>query len=100
MTDNEQLLQAISDMMDSKLQNFATKDTLDAKLTETENNILTELDRVQVKTNEHFERVEKRLDNIELTMRSIKLENSTVNLLVETVSDLKDKVDQLEQKIS
>ena len=57
---NDDLL-AISQLLDTKLQNFATKDDL----RELENNILEEVDTVQEKANDHFKRVEKRLDDIE-----------------------------------
>ena len=56
---NDDLL-AISQLLDTKLQNFATKDDL----RELENNILEEVDTVQEKANDHFKRVDKRLDDI------------------------------------
>ena len=51
------------------------------------NSILEEVDRVQEKANDHFKRLEKRLDNIELTIRTRR-------------SDLECRVAALEQKLS
>lgn len=62
---NDDLL-AISQLLDTKLQNFATKDDL----RELENNILEEVDTVQEKANDHFKRVEKRLDDIETELHA------------------------------
>ena len=59
---NEELLQSIGEMMDKKLR-------------ELENNILEEVDTVQEKANDHFKRIEKRLDNIENEVHASKLQN-------------------------
>ena len=113
----EQLLQAISDMMDKKLDarlcEMPTKAELDARLCEMptkkemadslyrlENNLLEELDFVQEKANRHFERLENRMVSLESAVNAIRIESSTINLLAEKYSDLETRVKGLEQKIS
>lgn len=93
---NEELLQSISEMMDTKLQNFATKDDL----RELENNILEEVDTVQEKANEHYKRIEKRLDNIESEVHASKLQNDTLNLLLRRIDLMQNEIDELKKKVS
>jgi uncharacterized protein involved in exopolysaccharide biosynthesis len=93
---NEELLQSISEMMDKKLQNFVTKDDL----RELENNILEEVDTVQEKTNHHFKRAEKRLDNIEAEVHASKLQNDTLNLLLRRIDLMQDEINELKKKVS
>ncbi len=111
---NEELLQSISDMMDKKLQNFATKEDLKALATkedlkafatkedlrELENNILEEVDTVQEKANDHFKRIEKRLDNIEKEVNASKLQNDTLNLLLRRIDLMQDEINELKKKVS
>lgn len=97
---NEELLQSISEMMDTKLQNFATKDDLDSKLRELENNVLEEVDTVQEKANEHYKRIEKRLDNIESEVHASKLQNDTLNLLLRRIDLMQNEIDELKKKVS
>lgn len=106
---NEELLQSISEMMDTKLQNFATrgdlkgfttKDDLNSLLRELENNVLEEVDTVQEKANKHFKRIEKRLDNIESEVHASKLQNDTLNLLLRRIDLMQDEIDELKKKVS
>ena len=92
---NEDLL-AISQLLDTKLQNFATKDDLRAL----ENNILEEVDTVQEKANDHFKRVEKRLDDIETEVHASKLQNDTLNLLLRRIDLMQDEINELKKKVS
>lgn len=105
---NTELLSAISRLLDKRFaeqeerldKRFAEQEEcldkkfterLDKRLAEQErylmNFILEEVDRVQEKANDHFKRLEKRLDNIELTIRTRR-------------SDLECRVAALEQKLS
>ena len=92
---NDDLL-AISQLLDTKLQNFATKDDL----RELENNILEEVDTVQEKANDPFKRVEKRLDNIETEVHASKLQNDTLNLLLRRIDLMQDEINELKKKVS
>ena len=92
---NDDLL-AISQLLDTKLQNFATKDDLRAL----ENNILEEVDTVQEKANDHFKRVEKRLDDIETEVHASKLQNDTLNLLLRRIDLMQDEINELKKKVS
>ena len=92
---SEDLL-AISQLLDTKLQNFATKDDL----REVENNILEEVDTVQEKANDHFKRVEKRLDDIETEVHASKLQNDTLNLLLRRIDLMQDEINELKKKVS
>ena len=102
---NEELLQAISEMMDKKLQHFATKGDLKDFVTKDdlrkpENNILEEVDTVQEKANDHFKRIEKRLDNIENEVHASKLQNDTLNLLLRRIDLMQDEINELKKKVS
>lgn len=96
---NDDLL-AISLLLDTKLQNFATREELDSKLRELENNILEEVDTVQEKANDHFKRVEKRLDDIETEVHASKLQNDTLNLLLRRIDLMQDEINELKKKVS
>ena len=61
------------------------------------NSILEEVDLVQEKANEHFARIENRLDNLESLVRTIKLDADTIPLHEIRISNLEKHVDQLEQ---
>lgn len=96
---NDDLL-AISQLLDTKLQNFATREELDSKLRELENNILEEVDTVQEKANDHFKRVEKRLDDIEAEVHASRLQNDTLNLLLRRIDLMQDEINELKKKVS
>ena len=61
------------------------------------NSILEEVDLVQEKANEHFARIENRLDNLESLVRTIKLDADTIPLHEIRLSNLEKHVDKLEQ---
>lgn len=103
---NEELLIAISGMFDSKLQavndrldNMVTRqyfnDQLNNRLIETENTVLEEIDRVQIKSNNHYNDLSGQLKLINSTINAIKIENSTVNILLHTVSELQNEIEAL-----
>ena len=96
---NDDLL-AISQLLDTKLQNFATREELDSKLRELENNILEEVDTFQEKDNDIFNRVEKRLDDIETEVHASKLQNDTLNLLLRRIDLMQDEINELKKKLS
>ena len=74
---------------------MATKDDL----RETENMILTEVDRIQERSEEHYAELCTRIRNLENKV-VVRSEQSTINLLVEAVSTLKTDVEYLKAKIS
>ena len=96
---NDDLL-AISQLLDTKLQNFATREDLYSKLRELENNNLEEVDPVQEKATDHFKRVEKRLDDIETEVHASKLQNDTLNLLLRRIDLMQDEINELKKKVS
>ena len=61
------------------------------------NSILEEVDLVQENANEHFARIENRLDNLESLVRTIKLDADTIPLHEIRISNLEKHVDKLEQ---
>ena len=61
------------------------------------NSILEEVDLVQEKANEHFARIENRLDNLESLVRTIILDADTIPLHEIRISNLEKHVDKLEQ---
>ena len=74
---------------------MATKDDL----RETENMILTEVDRIQERSEEHYAELCTRIRNLENKV-VVRSEQSMINLLVEVVSTLKTDVEYLKSKIS
>ena len=99
--------------LDARLSEMPTKAELDARLSEMPTNkvlenslrnleisLLEELDIVQEKANNHFEKLERRMDSLELTVNMIKVEYSSINLLVRKYTELDARVTGLEQKIS
>ena len=80
-------LSAISQLMDSKLRTI-------------ENNILEEVDTVQEKANDHFKRIESRLDKIEKEVNASKLQNDTLNLLLRRIDLMQDEINELKKTVS
>lgn len=78
------------------IANMATKDDL----AELESNLLTEIDTVQEKANDHFARMERRLDLLTSTVNVIDLEYKNGNLLAKAIIDLQHRVDAIELRIS
>lgn len=117
---NEELLRAVTDVVDDRFQNFEKsvddrfqnfeesvdnrfhdfEEKMDKKLRETENNILEEVDTVQEKSNHHFKQVEKRLEHIETEVCSLRLQNDTLNLMSRRIDKMQDEIDELRQKVS
>lgn len=107
---NEELLLAISEMMDAKLQTVNDRldtmvtrnyfvDQLNCRLNETENTVLGEVDRVQIKSNNHYNDIAGQLKLVNSTINAIKIENSTVNILLKTVSDMQNEIEALKERL-
>ena len=95
------------DLRDQEAE-MASKDdvrALEAKMAskderrETENMRLTEVDRIQERSEEHYAELCTRIRNLENKV-VVRSEQSTINLLVEVVSTLKTDVEYLKAKIS
>lgn len=74
--------------------------SLDKKTDSVEYNVLEEIDTVQEKTNHHFDRIEKRLDQIEKELSVSKLQNDTLSLLIQRTDKIQDEIDILKKKVS
>ena len=103
---NDELLRYIAEHMVTKadIAGMATKDDIKDMATrddlrETENMILTEVDRIQELSEEHYAELCTRIRNLENKV-VVRSEQSTINLLVEVVSTLKTDVEYLKAKIS
>lgn len=103
---NDELLRYIAEHMVTKadIAGMATKDDIKDMATrddlrETENMILTEVDRIQERSEEHYAELCTRIRNLENKV-VVRSEQSTINLLVEVVSTLKTDVEYLKAKIS
>ena len=88
-------LRALEGNLEALETKMATKDDL----RETENMILTEVDRIQERSEEHYAELSTRIRNLENKV-VVRSEQSTINLLVEVVSTLKTDVEYLKTKIS
>ena len=71
---------------------------LDRRITESENMILNELDRVQERFDTKFTRIEKNLEEIQQYYRIDRLENDNTTLLLKLHDDIQKRVAELERK--
>ena len=71
---------------------------LDRRITESENMILNELDRVQERFDTKFTRKEKNLEEIQQYYRIDRLENDNTTLLLKLHDDIQKRVAELERK--
>ena len=88
-------LRALEGILEALETKMATKDDL----RETENMILTEVDRIQERSEEHYAELSTRIRNLENKV-VVRSEQSTIALLVDVVSTLKTDVEYLKAKIS
>lgn len=88
-------LRALEGNLEALETKMATKDDL----RETENMILTEVDRIQERSEEHYAELSTRIRNLENKV-VVRSEQSTIALLVDVVSTLKTDVEYLKAKIS
>ena len=106
-------LQAIADLMDSKLSDL--KADTESKLTNLETNLkeyignsihesecvmLDEMERYNNKYEEKFNKIDKRFESLEETVKTIKLEHDIVNILVKHINDLEKRISIIENKIA
>ena len=105
---NDELLRYIAEHMLTKdefrtlegnLEALETKMATKDDLRETENMILTEVDRIQERSEEHYAELSTRIRNLENKV-VVRSEQSTIALLVDVVSTLKTDVEYLKAKIS
>lgn len=87
-------LRALEGNLEALETKMATKDDL----RETENMILTEVDRIQERSEEHYAELSTRIRNLENKV-VVRSEQSTIALLVDVVSTLKTDVEYLKAKI-
>lgn len=110
MQDNE-LLQAISDMMDKKLKAESqtikseiieserrTQAYIDDRITESENIVLKYIDDIQAVIIKDIEQVEKNLEEINQYYRIRKLEDENTAYLLKLIRELSERVEALEKK--
>ena len=96
-----QKITSLDKKIDSVENNLNQKITsLDKKTDSVEYNVLEEIDTVQEKTNHHFDRIEKRLDQIEKELSVSKLQNDTLSLLIQRTDKIQDEIDILKKKVS
>ena len=88
-------LRALEGNLEALETKMATKDDI----RETENMILTEVDRIQERSEEHYAELSTRIRNLENKV-VVRSEQSTIALLVDVVSTLKTDVEYLKAKIS
>ena len=111
MVDRE-LLQAISNMLDSRFGGLETRfnkidsrfeemeERFNKRLRSTENSILQQLDIVQEKSNNNYHMLEDKLEGLRVIVNGIKIDHDTVNLLSENVSNLHYEIHKLKIKLS
>lgn len=85
-----------SQKLDFILANMVTKDDLASM----ESDLLTEIDWVQEKANNHFDRLERRMDQFENTLNIIKVEFDTIKLWNQGMINLQNRMAIVEAKIS
>lgn len=72
---------------------------IDKRITESENLILKEMDRVQMNLTNKINEVQKNLDELNQYYRITKLENDNTALLLKMIDALPKRAEELEKKI-
>ena len=68
--------------------------------TDFENMVLGELDHVQEKTNEKFDKIQKNLNELNQYYKIDRLETANTEILFEKIQDLKKRMQRVESKIA
>ena len=68
--------------------------------TDFENMVLGELDHVQEKTNEKFDKIQKNLNELNQYYKIDRLETANAEILFEKIQDLKKRMQRVESKIA
>lgn len=76
----------------------AIRDVMREELTNSENLVLEELDRVQEGLTRKVEKVQKNLEDLQQYYRITKLENDNTSLLLQMIVDLRKDVEELKNK--
>lgn len=71
---------------------------IEEKVSQSENMILDEIDRVQEILQQHINAVEKNLEELQQYYRITKLENDNTTLLLKMVDELSRRVSELEKR--
>ena len=71
---------------------------VEEKVSQSENKILDEIDRVQEILQQHIKAVEKNLEELQQYYRITKLENDNTTLLLKMVDELSRRVSELENR--
>ena len=71
---------------------------VEEKVSQSENIILDEIDRVQEILQQHIKAVEKNLEELQQYYRITKLENDNTTLLLKMVDELSRRVSELENR--
>lgn len=74
------------------------EETLDKRLSQSENLILEEVSRTHHVLSDKIDRVQKNLDELNQYYRITKLENDNTTLLLQIVNELSKRVEELERK--
>ena len=84
-------------MLDQKAL-AAIRNEMREELTNSENLVLEELDRVQEGLTRKVEKVQKNLEDLQQYYRITKLENDNTSLLLQMIVDLRKDVEELKNK--
>ena len=76
----------------------AIRNVMREELTNSENLVLEELDRVQEGLTRKVEKVQKNLEDLQQYYRITKLENDNTSLLLQMIVDLRKDVEELKNK--
>ena len=76
----------------------AIRNVMREELTNSENLVLEELDRVQEGLTRKVEKVQKNLEDLQQYYRITKLENDNASLLLQMIVDLRKDVEELKNK--
>ena len=68
--------------------------------TDFENMVLGELDHVQEKTNEKFDKIQKNLNELNQYYKIDRLETANAEILFEKIQDLEKRMQRVESKIA
>lgn len=89
-------LQAISTLLDQKLASLATK----SDITESESNMLDEIQRMHDVNGDKINDVIKRQETLQSDVNQIKTNNEVVNTLLKLINNLEQRITDLEKRIA
>ena len=89
----------LEDQLKQVREEMVTKDYLEGRLHELENGVLEEVDRVQEKSNMHYQTLSWQMNQLNNSMNNIEIHNNTINIILKSVANLQEDVKILKRRV-